>query len=65
MYENRDLSSHDKRQILDMVSATMQKIAERGNEAMDRALIGTDRAGASARAPIPDSIQFTPPETVQ
>ena len=65
VYASHDKSGHDKRQILDMTNAQMQVIAERGNEAMDRALIGVDHAGASARAPIPDSIQFTPPETVQ
>ncbi len=65
VYENRDLSGHDKRQVLDMANAMMQTIATRGNEAMDRALIGVRRPGASARAPIPESIQFEPPETAQ
>jgi len=60
--ENHNLTGHDKRQILDSVNAQMQAISERGNEAADRALIGTKRAGAAAHAPAPDSIEFTPPE---
>lgn len=65
VYEDRTKSAHDKRQILDMVNAQIQMISERGNEAMDRAHIGVSKAGRSARAPIPDSIQFTPPEMAQ
>ena len=65
VYENRNLSPHDKRQILDMINAQMQVISERGNEALDRARIGVKNPGRSARAPIPDSIQFNPPEMAQ
>jgi hypothetical protein len=65
VYEDRNKSPHDKRQILDMTNAQMQLIAERGNEAMDRALIGVKRAGRSANVPIPDSIEFQQPEMAQ
>jgi hypothetical protein len=37
VYEDHNKTGHDKRQILDMTNAQMQVIAERGNEAMDRA----------------------------
>lgn len=62
VYANPQLSGHDKRQKLDMTNATMQVMAERGNEAMDRALIGVKRAGASANKPVPDSIFFEQPQ---
>jgi hypothetical protein len=65
VYEDRNKSAHDKRQILDMVNAQIQVISERGNEAMDRAHIGVSRAGRSAHVPVPESIQFTPPEMAQ
>lgn len=61
VYENHDMTGEDKRQILDMVNAQMQVIAERGNEAMDRAMIGVKRPGASGKAPVPDNIFFEPP----
>jgi hypothetical protein len=41
-----------------MTNAQMQVIAERGNEAMDRAMIGVKRPGRSAQVPVPDSIYF-------
>ncbi len=62
VYADHNKTSHDKRQILDMTNAQMQVIAERGNEAMDRALIGVKRAGKSGQAPVPDSIFFEPPQ---
>lgn len=65
VYEDQNKTPHDKRQLLDMANSQMQVISERGNEAMDRALIGVSRPGRSARAPVPDSISFAPPETVQ
>lgn len=55
-------TGEDKRQILDMTNAQMQVIAERGNEALDRALIGVKKPGASAKAPVPDAIYFEPVE---
>jgi hypothetical protein len=58
VYEDHNKTGHDKRQILDMTNAQMQVIAERGNEAMDRALIGVKRPGRSAQVPVPDSIYF-------
>ena len=58
VYQNHDFTSHDKRQKLDMTNAQMQVMSERGNEALDRALIGVKRRGASAQAQVPDSIRF-------
>lgn len=62
VYEDHGKTGHDKRQILDMTNAQMQVIAERGNEAMDRAMVGVKRPGRSAQVPVPDSIYFQPPQ---
>ena len=61
VYENPDYSANDKRQLLDSTAMMMMQISERANEAYDRALVGVKSPGASARAPVPDSITFQPP----
>lgn len=65
VYQDHNKTGHDKRQILDMTNAQMQVMAERGNEALDRALIGVKRRGAAANEQVPDSITFQPPEMAQ
>ena len=65
VYEDRNKTGHDKRQILDMTNALMQNMAERGNEALDRALVGVKSRGAAAKAPVPDSITFDESELAQ
>lgn len=58
VWESPQLSAQDKRQILDQTYATMQVMAERTNEAMDRSM---GRVSSHA-PPAPDSIDFVPPD---
>ena len=65
VYENPDYSANDKRQLLDSTAMMMMQISERANEAFDRARVGVKNPGASAKAPVPDSIDFNPPTLAQ
>lgn len=61
VWENPQLSAQDKRQILDQTYATMQTMATRVNEAMDRAHVGGVSHVSSHAPAAPDSINFDSP----
>lgn len=61
VWENPALSAQDKRQILDQTYATMQVMAGRITDAMDRAHINGSKPSRKAASEAPEDIGFQPP----